>query len=71
LVEGFAAKAGRFGVRVNAVAPSIAETALTEPSKQRPDIRKLYAAHTVFNRWSKANEVACASLSLPPMHRAT
>ena len=35
-------------------------TALTEPFKQRPDIHKLYAAHTVFNRWSAADEVACA-----------
>jgi Enoyl-(Acyl carrier protein) reductase len=60
LVKGFASEVGRFGVRVNAIAPSIAETALTEPFKQRPDIHKLYAAHTVFNRWSHANEVACA-----------
>jgi NAD(P)-dependent dehydrogenase (short-subunit alcohol dehydrogenase family) len=60
LVKGFASEVGPFGVRVNAIAPSIAETALTEPFKQRPDIHKLYAAHTVFNRWSKADEVACA-----------
>jgi NAD(P)-dependent dehydrogenase (short-subunit alcohol dehydrogenase family) len=60
LVKGFASEVGRFGVRVNAVAPSIAETALTEPFKRRPDIHKLYAAHTVFNRWSAADEVACA-----------
>jgi NAD(P)-dependent dehydrogenase (short-subunit alcohol dehydrogenase family) len=43
LVKGFASEMGRFGVRVNAIAPSIAETALTEPFKQRPDIYKLYA----------------------------
>jgi NAD(P)-dependent dehydrogenase (short-subunit alcohol dehydrogenase family) len=60
LVKGFASEVGRFGVRVNAIAPSIAETALTEPFKQRPDIYKLYAAHTVFNRWSTADEVASA-----------
>ncbi len=60
LVKGFASEVGRFGVRVNAIAPSIAETALTEPFKERPDIHKLYAAHTVFNRWSGADEVACA-----------
>src|SRR5580693_6102391 len=47
-------------VRAVAIAPSIAETALTEPFKQRPDIHKLYAAHTVFNRWSAADEVASA-----------
>ena len=35
-------------------------TALTAPFKQRPDIHKLYAAHTVFNRWSAPDEVAAA-----------
>ena len=34
LVKGFASEVGRFGVRVNAIAPNIAETALTEPFKQ-------------------------------------
>jgi NAD(P)-dependent dehydrogenase (short-subunit alcohol dehydrogenase family) len=60
LVKGFASEVGRFGVRVNAIAPSIVETALTAPFKQRPEIHKLYAAHTVFDRWSDASEVATA-----------
>src|SRR5262249_53437906 len=60
LVKGFASEVGRFGVCVNAIAPSIAETALIEPFKQRPDIHKLYAAATLVNRWSNANEVGCA-----------
>jgi NAD(P)-dependent dehydrogenase (short-subunit alcohol dehydrogenase family) len=60
LVKGFESEVGRFGVRVNAIAPSIAETALTAPFKNRPDIYNLYAAHTVFNRWSSADEVATA-----------
>ncbi|MGY3587799.1 NAD(P)-dependent dehydrogenase (short-subunit alcohol dehydrogenase family) [Bradyrhizobium sp. USDA 4341] len=60
LVKGFASEVGRSGVRVNAIAPSIAETALTGPFKQRPDIYNLYAGHTVFNRWSSADEVATA-----------
>ncbi|MBV9702799.1 MAG: SDR family oxidoreductase [Methylobacteriaceae bacterium] len=60
LVKGFASEVGRFGVRVNAIAPSIAETALTAPFKERPDLHELYAAHTVFNRWSTADEVASA-----------
>src|SRR5271165_721399 len=53
----FASEVGRFGVRVNAIAPSIVETA---PFKARPDIYNLYAGHTVFNRWSSADEVATA-----------
>jgi NAD(P)-dependent dehydrogenase (short-subunit alcohol dehydrogenase family) len=60
LVKGFASEVGHAGVRVNAIAPSIVETALTAPFKQRPDIFNLYAAHTVFNRWSSADEVATA-----------
>jgi NAD(P)-dependent dehydrogenase (short-subunit alcohol dehydrogenase family) len=60
LVKCFASEVGRFGVRVNAIAPSIVETALTAPFKQRPDIYNLYAGHTVFNRWSSADEVATA-----------
>ena len=60
LVKGFASEVGRSGVRVNAIAPSIAETALTAPFKQRPALYDLYAAHTVFNRWSKSDEVAAA-----------
>jgi NAD(P)-dependent dehydrogenase (short-subunit alcohol dehydrogenase family) len=60
LVQGFASEVGRHGVRVNAIAPSIVDTALTAPFKQRPDIYDLYAGHTVFNRWSSADEVATA-----------
>lgn len=60
LVKGFASGVGHAGVHVNAIAPSIAETALTSVFKQRPDIYDLYARHTVFNRWSSADEVAAA-----------
>jgi len=60
LVQGFASEVGRHGVRVNAIAPSVVETALTAPITQRPDIYKLYAGHTVLNRWSSADEVATA-----------
>jgi len=60
LVKGFASEVGRFGVRVNAIAPSIVETSLTAPFKERPEIYNLYAGHTVFNRWSSADEVATA-----------
>jgi NAD(P)-dependent dehydrogenase (short-subunit alcohol dehydrogenase family) len=60
LVQGFASEVGRHGVRVNAIAPSVVETALTAPITQRQDIYKLYAGHTVLNRWSSADEVATA-----------
>ena len=60
LVRGLASELGPHGVRVNAVVPSIVDTALVTPLKARPDIFKKLAAHTVFNRWSEPSEVAAA-----------
>jgi hypothetical protein len=57
--EGFCFRSRPFR-RARQIAPSIAETALTGPFKQRPDIYNLYAVHTVFDRWSRADEVATA-----------
>ena len=42
------------------IAAQAAGEPLTGPFKQRPDIYNLYAGHTVFNRWSSADEVATA-----------
>jgi NAD(P)-dependent dehydrogenase (short-subunit alcohol dehydrogenase family) len=60
LVRGLASELGPHGVRVNAVVPSIVDTALVAPLKARPEIFKKLAAHTVFNRWSEPSEVATA-----------
>ena len=60
LVRGLASELGPHGVRVNAVVPSIVDTALVAPLKARPDIFSKLAAHTVFNRWSEPREVATA-----------
>jgi NAD(P)-dependent dehydrogenase (short-subunit alcohol dehydrogenase family) len=64
LVRGLASELGPHGVRVNAVVPSIVDTALVAPLKARPDIFDKLAAHTVFNRWSTPNEVATAVVFL-------
>ena len=60
LVRGLASELGPANVRVNAIVPSIVDTALVAPLKARPDIFKKLAAHTVFNRWSEPSEVATA-----------
>jgi NAD(P)-dependent dehydrogenase (short-subunit alcohol dehydrogenase family) len=60
LVKGFAAELGGFGVRVNAIAPSIIETPLVAPIKARPQIYETYARHTVLGRWGQPSEVASA-----------
>jgi NAD(P)-dependent dehydrogenase (short-subunit alcohol dehydrogenase family) len=60
LVKGFASEVGHANVRVNAIAPSIIETALTAPIKERRDIYDKYAAHSVLARWGDASEVAAA-----------
>jgi NAD(P)-dependent dehydrogenase (short-subunit alcohol dehydrogenase family) len=45
-------------VRVNALAPGIVDTPLTNQIKQQPDWSEAYAAKSVFNRWAKAEEMA-------------
>ena len=60
MVRGLACELGPHGARVNAIVPSIVETALVEPLKARPEIFEKLAAHTVFNRWSQPSEVATA-----------
>jgi NAD(P)-dependent dehydrogenase (short-subunit alcohol dehydrogenase family) len=60
LVRGLASELGPYNVRVNAIVPSIVDTALVAPLKARPDIFNKLAGHTVFNRWSSPNEVATA-----------
>jgi NAD(P)-dependent dehydrogenase (short-subunit alcohol dehydrogenase family) len=60
MVRGLASEVGPLGVRVNAIVPSIVETALVAPLKARPEIWNALASHTVFNRWAQPNEMAAA-----------
>jgi NAD(P)-dependent dehydrogenase (short-subunit alcohol dehydrogenase family) len=60
MVRGLASELGPFGVRVNAIVPSIVDTPLVAPLKARPEIWNALASHTVFNRWARPSEVAAA-----------
>ena len=61
LVKGFASEVGRFGVRVNAIAPSIDETALTAAVQASgPTSTISMPGIPCFNRWSQPDEVATA-----------
>ena len=60
MVRGLASEVGSYGVRVNAIVPSIVETPLVAPLKARPEIWNALASHTVFNRWARTDEVAAA-----------
>ena len=60
MVRGLASEVGQFGVRVNAIVPSIVETPLVAPLRAREEIWNALAAHTVFRRWAQPSEVASA-----------
>ena len=59
-----AAEFGPYGVRVNALAPGVIETPLTEPIKNDESWYKAYAAKSVFNRWGQATEMVGPTLFL-------
>jgi NAD(P)-dependent dehydrogenase (short-subunit alcohol dehydrogenase family) len=60
IVRGFACEIGPFGVRVNAIVPSIVETPLVAPLKVRQEIWNALASHSLLNRWAQPSEVATA-----------
>jgi len=58
MVRALAAELGPKGVRVNAIAPGVVETPLTNPIKERTSWYSAYAAKSVFGRWATADEMA-------------
>lgn len=58
LVRTAAAELGRHGVRVNALAPGVVETPLTEPIKAHPDWYRAYAERNALGRWGRPEELA-------------
>ena len=58
LVKTLAAELGPQGVRVNALAPGVVETPLTEQIKSNPEWYEAYASKSALGRWSQPVEMA-------------
>jgi len=64
MAKALAAELGPKNVRVNAVAPGVVETPLTEQIKEQPDWYQAYADKSVFSRWSQPSELVGAVVFL-------
>ena len=57
MLRALASEVGPRGVRVNAIAPGIVETPLTDQIKDSPDWYDSYAAKSILGRWAEPREM--------------
>ncbi|WP_280443355.1 SDR family NAD(P)-dependent oxidoreductase, partial [Nocardia brasiliensis] len=60
LIRGAAAEFGPAGVRVNAIAPGVVRTPLTDSIFAEPQWRAAYASKSALGRWAEPSEIAGA-----------
>ena len=58
LVRGLACELGKFNIRVNAIAPGVVDTPLTQQIKNDPEWYKAYSERSALNRWASVDEIA-------------
>ena len=64
MVRALAVELGTKGVRVNAIAPGVVETPLTEQIKDHPDWYQAYADKSALKRWAQPHELVGAVVYL-------
>lgn len=64
MARALAAELGPQGVRVNAVAPGVVETPLTQPIKDDPEWYQAYASKSALGRWAQPSELVGAVVYL-------
>lgn len=64
LLRAAAAELGPSGVRLNAIAPGVVDTPLTDQIRADPAWEQAYAAKSALGRWSHAHELAGAVVYL-------
>jgi len=64
LARTLAAELGKYNVRVNAIAPGVVDTPLTQQIKNDPSWYEAYKNKSVFKRWADVKEIAGPAIFL-------
>ncbi len=64
MAKGLAADLAEYGVRVNALAPSIVKTPLNKPIRDNAEWNEAFASRTALGRWAETTEMAGPAIFL-------